>query len=143
MIRYALACAEGHAFESWFASAAGYEAQKAGGLVECPVCGSLEVEKALMAPALGKPALGKAEAAQTLKAPEGAEAAKIAALRAEIEQNADYVGLRFAEEARRMHAGDIETRAIYGEAKLPEARALLDEGVPITPLPFRPRARQN
>lgn len=142
MIRYALACGKGHAFESWFPSAAGYEGQKARGLVQCPVCGSLEVEKALMAPALGKAAAGAA-AGPKLKAPEGAEAAKIAALRAEIEAKADYVGLRFADEARRMHAGDIETRAIYGEAKLQEARALLEEGVPIAPLPFRPRARQN
>lgn len=140
MIRYALACGKGHAFESWFPSAAGYEGQKARGLVQCPVCGSLEVEKALMAPALGK---NDGDEPAKLKAPEGAEAAKIAALRAEIEASADYVGLRFADEARRMHAGDVETRAIYGEAQLQEARALLEEGVPIAPLPFRPRARQN
>jgi len=138
MVRYALKCAAGHDFESWFASAAAYDALSSAHRLECPVCGSSEVEKALMAPRV-RPA----ERAGALREAETDREKALAKLRAEVERNSDYVGLEFAAEARAMHEGATPHRSIYGEAKLEEARALLDDGVPVAPLPFRPRARTN
>lgn len=138
MIRYALRCAEGHDFESWFASGAAYESLAAGGHLSCPHCGSTEVTKGLMAPRV-RPA----ERAAPLATPETEREKALARLREEVETNSDYVGLGFAAEARAMHAGDKPRRSIYGEARLDEAKALIDEGVPVAPLPFTPRARTN
>ena len=138
MIRYALTCAKDHAFESWFQSASAYDVARAAGHVTCPLCGSDKVEKALMAPAV-KPARSAAK----LSPPDHPAAEAIAALRAEVEANSDYVGLNFAAEARKMHEGDIPARAIYGEAKWEEARALLEDGIPVAPLPFTPKRKAN
>ncbi len=137
MIRYALSCKSGHRFESWFASAAAYDALERAGHVTCAVCGSTAVEKALMAPAVA------AEDKPDLTRPANEVEQALAALRRHIEENSDYVGLNFVTEARRMHAGEVPERAIHGEARPEEARALIEEGVPVAPLPFLPPRKAN
>jgi hypothetical protein len=152
MIRYALRCARGHEFESWFKSSAAYDSQRKRGLVACPACNSTKVEKAIMAPriaAKGKksaPEPAPAPAAETptplMMAPQERElAAKLKELRDHVLKTADNVGRKFPDEARKMHYGDIEHRAIYGEATTEEARALIDEGVEVAPLPVFPDDR--
>ena len=150
MIRYTLSCAQGHAFESCFQSGSGYESLRNAGMVSCPECGTTKVDKALMAPAVqparrtghSAPALTEAVATPPPTVPQGARSpladieAKLEALRRHIETQSDYVGLDFVTEARRMHHGEVPERAIHGEAKPDEARALIEEGVPIAPLPF-------
>ena len=139
MIRYALACAEGHGFEAWFSGSEAYEAQKFKGIVACPVCGSTVVDKTLMAPAVSTT---KAKDSVRLAAnvPEQQQdvAAVLRKLRQHLTDNADYVGPRFAEEARRIHYNEAERRGIYGEASADEARALADEGIEFHPLPILP-----
>ena len=157
-MRYALRCAEGHAFESWFAGSAAYDALRARRLVTCPDCGSAEVDKSLMAPRV-RPARGeaaeppRADAPPRLDLPAGAPSrreiaiskaeAAMAELRAKIEATTDYVGPRFAAEARDMHEGRAEHRAIWGETTPAERRALAEDGIPAMPLPFGPRAKSN
>ncbi len=155
MIRYALRCERGHAFESWFQSSAAYESQHKRKLVTCPVCDSAKVEKAIMAPQITRkgrnkkaepdaaaPAAPAAEPAQLMMAPQEREIlAKLRELRDHVTKNADNVGTKFPEEARKMHYGDIEHRAIYGEASADEARSLLEEGVEVLPLPVLPEDR--
>lgn len=142
MIKYALKCAEGHGFESWFQSGAAFDNLQARGLVVCPYCGLQSVEKALMAPAVA-PAAHAPDA--TVPAPSDVVAPeqRLRQLREKIEATADYVGSRFAHEARAMYLGDIPDRPIYGEARPAEARALLEEGVPVLPLPFVPTRKSN
>lgn len=146
MIRYDLKCSDGHGFDSWFPSAEGYADLAARGLVTCPVCGSDRVEKALMAPAV-RPARKAADAppaaAGPLSSPRSELEEALAALRREVEENSEYVGLNFATEARRMHAGEAPERSIYGEAKPDEARQLIEDGVPVAPLPFLPPRKTN
>jgi hypothetical protein len=141
MIKYALRCTEGHGFESWFQSGAAFDGLLARKLVSCPLCGTTTVEKALMAPAVGSRA--SAPAAQNEAAPPEDVARRLQELRAQIEANSDYVGDRFAAEARAMYLGDIPDRPIYGEAQPAEARALVEEGVPVLPLPFMPTRKAN
>ena len=140
MIRYALKCAEGHDFDSWFANAAAFDDLKARGLLSCAVCGGGGVEKALMAPRVS---VAEAVAAADLRAPLSPAEEAMARLRAEIEAKSEYVGVNFVTEARAMHAGDRPERAIHGEAKPEEARKLLEEGVPVMPLPFLPTRKAN
>ena len=142
MIRYAIKCSADHSFDSWFQSAAAYEALISAGRISCPICGSVKVEKGLMAPSvrLSDPA-GVPE--RPLDAPGTDVEAALAALRRQIEANSDYVGLNFAAEARRIHAGDAPERAIYGEARADEARALIEDGGPVAPLPFVPGRKTN
>lgn len=144
MIRYNLKCGAGHGFDSWFQGAEGFAALQAAGQVACPVCGSHQIEKDLMAPAV-RPArnvaVGTAKPALTQPATE-LEAA-LAALKRQIEDNSDYVGLNFVAEARAMHAGEAPERAIHGEARPEEARALIEEGLPVAPLPFLPARKVN
>lgn len=148
MIRYTLKCDQNHSFESWFASAEAFEKLRAAGMVICAICGSTKVEKALMAPAV-RPArkaaapVPEAAAEVPLSAPQNPMEEALAAMRREVEENSDYVGLNFAAEARAMHSGEAPERAIHGEAKLDEARALLEEGIPVTPLPFLPKRSTN
>lgn len=143
MIRYDLKCADGHAFEAWFPSSADYDDQADRGLVMCSHCGSQKVEKALMAPRV--PAKGNQKGEQPnaepmLSAGPNAEIEKkLADLRAEVEKTSDYVGDQFAAEARAMHVGDKEHRPIYGEATKDDAKSLVEDGVPVAPLPFMPR----
>ena len=141
MIRYALQCGNDHAFDGWFASSEGFDAQVAAGDVLCPHCGSPNVRKALMAPSIGKSA-GKAAA------PVPADMAQkmsmmMLALKKHVEENCDYVGDKFAEEARRIHYGESEHRDIYGEATPDEARELIEEGVEVAPLPVVPSRQSN
>ena len=155
MIHYNLRCKRGHAFESWFQSSSAYETQEKRKLVNCPVCGSAEVERAIMAPqivskkgrevavAAPAPAAEVATPASTplLMAQERELRTKLKELRDHIVKSADNVGERFPVEARKMHYGDIEHRPIYGEASPDEARALIEEGVEVTPLPVLPDDR--
>jgi hypothetical protein len=152
MIRYALACETGHRFEAWFSDSAAFERQRAQGHVGCPECGDLRVEKALMAPAVAparrkdappSPKAPPAEAAPPVPSSPPPAPAQIAdavrALHKSLREKADYVGDRFAQEARRRHVEDGDARPVWGEATLGQARELLDDGVPIAPLPPLPR----
>jgi hypothetical protein len=139
MIRYALRCRSGHAFEAWFRDSAAYDAQRAQGVVACAVCGDAAVEKALMAPSVRHAESGAEKPQPVLSAPDDSPLAQaLSALRRHVEQNADYVGPRFAEEARRIHAEGGAERPIWGEATPAEARALREDGVPVAPLPPLP-----
>ena len=159
MIRYALICQQGHEFESWFQDSATYDKQAKRGLVSCPHCGSAKVEKAIMAPRLSATAKKRGK---TIKPPEAApEAApapapapvamispqeqeiraKLKELRDHLTKNADNVGAKFPEEARKMHYGEIEHRSIYGVASPEEAKELSEEGVEFHPLPSLPDER--
>ena len=159
MIRYNLRCEKGHSFESWFQSSAAYESQEKRKLVSCPACGSVKVERAIMAPQIvskkGReraaapvetadvPAMPSSspESTPLMMAQERELRAKLRELRQHIVKNADNVGERFPNEARKMHYGDIEHRPIYGEASPEEARSLIDEGVEVSPLPILPDDR--
>ncbi|MFP5480112.1 MAG: DUF1178 family protein [Alphaproteobacteria bacterium] len=143
MIRYSLKCAAGHGFDSWFQSAEAFATLQGAGQLACPVCGATRVEKELMAPAV-RPAR-KAEAAErpSLADPASELEAAIAALKKQIEDNSEYVGMNFAAEARRIHAGEAPERAIHGEAKPEDARKMLEEGLPVAPLPFLPARKVN
>ena len=138
MIRYTLRCAQGHDFESWFGSGAAFDSLKASGHVTCPDCGSTEVEKSLMAPRVSTSKTA-AKASDEARAQEKA----LAALRAKVEAESDYVGLSFAKEARAMHVGEAPERAIYGEATAKDAIELLQDGIPVAPLPFLPTRKTN
>lgn len=167
MIRYALHCDKAHEFESWFPSSASYEEQRGRKLVSCPVCGSTRIEKTLMAPqvarkdrrperpkpgsgpsgpapAAGNPAAGNpvAENPVAMVSPVEQELrARIRELREHVVKNADPVGDRFAEEARKIHYGEVEHRSIYGSATPDEARELSEEGIEFHPLPTLPDDR--
>ena len=154
MIRYNLHCERDHVFESWFQSSSAYETQEKRKLVNCPVCGSAKVERAIMAPQIvskkGRDVAVPAPAATVVAAPastplmmaqERELRAKLKELRDHIVKNADNVGERFPNEARKMHYGDIEHRPIYGEASPEEARSLIEEGVEVSPLPVLPDDR--
>jgi hypothetical protein len=129
MIRYDLKCDNGDEFEAWFGSIADYDKQAEAGLVECPHCGSKHVTKAPMAPAVQT---ARSKEAKKERAIAMAMAAKV---REHIKDNFDYVGDKFADEARKMHAGESEERAIWGEATPEEARELAEEGIAASPLP--------
>ncbi len=162
MIRYNLVCARRHAFESWFANSAAYDKQAKRGLVACPMCGSTEVEKAIMAPSLA-PRIARADKMIDTPQPPVAQDAgpapavpepvamispqereirtKLKELREHLTKNAENVGRKFPDEARKMHYGDIEHRSIYGEASPKEAKELHDEGIEFHPLPVLPDER--
>jgi hypothetical protein len=154
MIRYALACDHGHAFESWFQSSAAYDRQAKRGLVACPVCNSVKVEKTIMAPQVAGTIGGREQVAAAEVAPPEAPSPvamispqerefrkKLKDLRDHLVKNADYVGRRFPEEARRMHYGEVEHRSIYGEASPDQAKELHEEGIEFHPLPPLPDER--
>ncbi len=159
MIRYALVCDRKHEFEIWFQNSADYDKQRKRGLVTCPNCDSKKVEKALMTPQLGRSskkgrAAAPAEpmpqpAAETpvekspvVMSPQESELrSKLKELREHLTKNADNVGQKFPEEARKMHYGDIEHRSIYGEASPQEAKELHEEGIEFHPLPILPDER--
>jgi hypothetical protein len=144
MIRYALRCAENHSFDSWFQSAAAFDTLAAKGLVSCAVCGGTEVTKALMAPRVAAPEEAvAAPPARPLSEPAHPAEQMLRALREHLLKNSTYVGGHFAQEARAMHLGEAEARAIHGEANLEDARALLEEGIAIAPLPILPPDKTN
>jgi len=164
MIRYALSCDNDHSFESWFQNSAAFDRQAKRGLVTCPICGSGKVEKAIMAPRLARadvprppppipappaaapsPAATAAPAKTPTKTPVAIMSSqerelrqKLKELRDHVTKNANYVGARFPEEARKIHYGETEHRSIYGEASPDEAKALHEEGIEFHPLPTLP-----
>jgi len=142
MIRYALTCENDHSFESWFKSADAFEALSAAGHISCAVCGSSTIGKDLMAPAV-RPARKGKQTSGTLSAPQSEIEAAFAAMRRQVEENSEYVGLNFVSEARAMHEGDVPERSIYGEARIEDAKRLLEDGVPVAPLPFLPARKAN
>ena len=131
MIRYALVCEHEHGFEAWFGSSADYDDQAARGLVECPLCGSATVRKQIMAPAVA----GTKKRGVPSPRDQAMMMEVAAKARRHIEQNFDYVGDAFAREARDIHDGLSPERAIYGEAKPAEVRSLIEDGVPVAPIP--------
>ena len=136
MIKYALGCEGGHAFESWFPDSGSYEKQLRRALIACPECGSTRVEKAIMAPSV----VGvRAESAPTVGAEPFPDARKMRAamaqLRREIEARTDDVGEKFPDVARAMHVGDTQERPIRGKASLEQAKSLIDDGIGVMPLP--------
>ena len=138
MIIFDLKCGpQGHVFEAWFASSAAFAEQQARGLVACPVCGSADIAKAPMAPAVG-PRSNARSAAPSSTSSSDVKALLAAAAEAQkrLLEGSEGVGPRFADEARAIHLGEAEARAIHGEATRAEAESLIDEGVPIAPLPF-------
>jgi hypothetical protein len=138
MIKYALSCAEGHSFESWFPDSAAYEKQHKRGFVACAECGSTEVDKAIMAPAVvgGERASGPAQAAAAVDDHRLRTREFFKRMRREIEANTDDVGARFPEVARAMHLGDEPERGIRGRASVEEARSLAEDGIGVMPLPM-------
>ncbi len=133
MIKYQLRCASEHEFEGWFRDSADYDAQAGKGLIECPACGSSEVRKAIMAPAVARrPAEGREARLAEIK---GDMLKAMTRAREYVEKNFDYVGDKFPEEARKIHYGETDERPIYGEATGRQARELAEEGVAIAPLP--------
>ncbi|MFG1347952.1 DUF1178 family protein [Xanthobacter autotrophicus DSM 431] len=155
MIRYTLNCVSGHRFESWFPSSASFDAQQTRGLVTCPACGSVQVEKAVMAPSVARtdraaapaPAAAPAEpaagdaAVPMMTRPDGELRALMRQLREHIVNTSDYVGEDFADLARKMHDGEIEHRSIYGEATVEEVKSLHEDEVEVFPLPVLPDER--
>lgn len=151
MIRYALVCDEGHEFDSWFRDADAFEGQAARGLVSCARCGSTRVAKAIMAPSVARRDRDGAPApAARPAAPEPVALiddrqrelrGAIRALRAEIEAKTEDLGARFPEEARRIHEGEAPPRSIRGAASLEDARALIEDGIEILPIPVLPDER--
>lgn len=158
MIRYTLVCEAGHDFEAWFRSSESYDSQADSGQIACPICGATTVTKAIMSPALGKagfrspnavrhvpgetvdsvPAAQTSEMTIASGGPERQARAFLRAVREHVTKIADDVGQRFPEEARRMHYGETESRPIYGRASVSEARALIEEGIGVAPLPAMP-----
>ena len=160
MIHYQLRCAEAHEFDGWFRDSATFDRQAAAGLVECPACGDVKVERALMAPSVttraAAPEVVTEQPAQTAATPvrEPAPAlppqvaarlpaqvvAALQRMRAEVERQCDYVGPLFAEEARRIHRGESDKRGVYGETTPDEAEALAEEGIQVVSIPWVPLA---
>ena len=130
MILFALRCAAEHEFEGWFRNGAAFEAQSAAGEIACPVCGDSTIEKAPMAPHVGR-------AAKDVEAPSPEQMRKaLEEVRRQVESNCDYVGDRFAEEARRIHYGEADRRGIYGEATADDAKTLHEEGIEFARIPW-------
>ena len=142
MIRYTLTCDQGHQFESWFQSSSAFDSLAAAGHLSCAICGSTKVERALMAPSVAPKGNSKPDSVD-LNTPKSDVETAMAKIRKEVEDNSDYVGLKFADEARKMHDGDSPERAIYGEAKLDDAKKLIEDGIPVAPLPFIPKRKTN
>ena len=151
MIHYQLRCGGGHGFESWFRSSEAFGTQSRAGLIECPECGSRDVDRALMAPAIARGGKGAPEVvAAPVAVPEAAPATAVAMpdamraalqrIRAEVERNCDHVGPGFAAEARAIHRGEAPARGIYGDATPDQAEALAEEGIDVARIPWLPRA---
>ncbi|MBC8037310.1 MAG: DUF1178 family protein [Rhizobiales bacterium] len=143
MIRYDLICDKGHEFDGWFSDSAAYEGQARGGLVSCSVCNSIKIEKQVMAPGIPMKANRKADAPQKMMAGPVDPRSRMLLdmmreVRKSVEANAEYVGGKFAEEARKIHYAETAKRGIYGEASTDDAKALIDEGIDVHPLPRLP-----
>lgn len=154
MIQYTLKCDQDHSFDSWFQSSAAFETLKKSGHVTCAICGSVSVEKAIMAPRVVS---ARKKAAELPAAPVETPAPEkpmgmvpdesmqkaLQEMKKQVEENSDYVGKDFAKEARSMHLGETPERAIYGETNAQEAKSLIEDGVPVMPLPFTPTRKTN
>lgn len=152
MIHYQLRCRSDHGFDGWFRDSAAFETQAERGLVSCPECGGTEIHRALMAPAIGRKRVTVDQAGQPAPDPTAAVPQKVAAelpdqvravlqkIRAEVERSSDYVGPKFADEARKIHNGETEKRSIYGESTREEAEALAEDGIVFAHIPWVPRA---
>ena len=148
MIHYALTCQQAHEFESWFPSSEAFEQQKTRGLIACPICGSIEVEKQIMAPSVSEKTRQKSSNLQTTQQDTGSVTllsereqqmrTLLRTLHQHIQTHAEHVGQRFPEEARKIHYGESEERSIYGEASPEDTRSLLEEGISIMALPNLP-----
>lgn len=153
MIRYDLCCEKGHEFDGWFQGSAAFDTQAEAGLLACPRCGGTKIEKALMTPGLPVKANARRDAVPTREveapadpapgplAPDPRQAALREAVRqlhSKVRENAEYVGDRFADEARRIYYADTPERGIYGEATVDDAKALHEEGIEVLPLPNLP-----
>ncbi len=136
MIVYDIKCTHEHVFEAWFKDSEAFDEQVEADGVSCPVCGTTDVQKALMAPRLNK---GKSADAAKVQEQMGRYVAAMNEMRRQVEDNCDYVGDNFAEEARKIHYGEAESRGIYGEATNDEASSLSDEGVEFQKIPWAPR----
>ncbi len=143
MIRYGLKCEAGHAFDSWFQSGEAFAALQDKGRISCPICGTAKVGKELMAPAIRSARKAATPARGALSEPGSEIETALAALKKQIEENSEYVGLNFATEARRIHDGEAPERSIHGEAKPEEARRMIEDGLPVAPLPFVPGRKVN
>jgi len=142
MILYRVVCPTGHEFDGWFRDSSSFDAQVEAGDVACPVCGATEVTKALMAPNLAKSGAltprARTDAQNDLSKAQQRMAKAVRKIRDHVETHFDYVGPRFAEEARRIHHGESKERGIYGEATGTEVKELTEEGVQVAPLPDPP-----
>jgi hypothetical protein len=152
MIKFSLKCGQDHRFDSWFQSSTAFDTLAARGLVNCAVCGITDVEKSIMAPSVragrdapqGPPTAPEGKSGRgTLSAPASPSEQALTEMRRQIEKNSEYVGPNFAKEARKVHEGGAAARWIHGEARPEEARKLIEDGVPIMPLPFKPRRKVN
>jgi len=136
MIKYRLICSQDHEFDGWFAGSEAFDGQVADGEIACPLCANTDIRKALMAPSVVTSKRSK----KHVTSPETVEQVQMlmSKVRAHVESNFDYVGDQFADEARRIHYGEADEREIYGQATLDEAQDLIEEGVPVAPLPMDP-----
>lgn len=134
MIKYALKCKDGHSFDSWFQSSEAFDKLKDNGMLACAVCGSEDVAKAIMAPRVKSDDEDK-----PLSSPASTAEQYLSELRQKVEENSDNVGREFAKEARKIHDGEAPARAIYGEASLGEVKSLVEDEIPIAPLPWSNR----
>jgi hypothetical protein len=137
LIKFTLGCEHGHEFEGWFRNGDDFDKQKKRGLIDCPDCGSRRVDKTLMAPAVST-GRKREKMALAMNAEQRRIMGEMKALTDKLRENADYVGDKFAEEARKIHFGETETRGIYGEASPDEAKQLAEDGVPFMPIPVFP-----
>jgi hypothetical protein len=138
VIKYSLNCDNGHGFEAWFKNGEDYETQKKRGFLECPVCGSSNVSKSLMAPSVATSRKREERAVTVSNARQQEIMGKMRELARELKKNSDNVGEKFAEEARKIHFGETDPRAIHGQATSEEVSELLEEGVEFMPLPDLP-----
>ena len=154
MIKFSLKCSGEHIFESWFKSGEAFEKLLGSCLVNCPICGSTDVVKAVMAPSVrpsrqnsvvpqGAPVCDESPKMHALTAPSSPAEAALSELKQKIQEHSEYVGSDFAREARAIHDGDAPERSIYGEADSDEAQRLINDGVPVAPLPFMPTRKTN
>lgn len=149
MIQFSLKCDQGHSFDSWFQSGDAFDKLQAAGMVTCALCGSTKISKSVMAPRVttsrskSKDVEPTPTPAPSLSEPQTDVEKAFAAMREQVEKNSTYVGTNFAQEARAMHDGDAPERQIHGEAKPEEAKKLIEDGVPVVPLPFMNTRKTN
>lgn len=138
MIRFSLHCDNAHEFDAWFRSNEDFDEQKKSGLLSCPFCHSTSIEKQLMAPAVSTARKREKQVGLGLEAEQKKMLSALREVTKKVRKEAEYVGDRFAEEARRIHFKEVEERAIYGEASVKEVSSLMEDGIPVVPLPSLP-----